>query len=185
MTDEELIQGLISRDNLITEQFFYVKCRPLLTAIMRIVFDYHVEYNEMVSELYNYLMEDDGLKLRQFEFRSSVYQWMKVVATRFFIRRRNFMIENFAKSPHYERVSEDKVITPVDKINDRMDVEKLLQIMDNKRYADVIRSLILNEESPEQYAMRMGVTVDNLYNIKKRAITAFSQIAIKYYDYER
>lgn len=185
MTDQEIIQGLIDRDNKITEQFFYVKCRPLLTAIMRMVFNYPVEYNEIVSELYDYLMEDDCLKLRQFQYRSSVYQWMKVVATRFFIRHRNKMIENASKEPPYVRETDDDVIDTVNIISDQMDVAKLLQLMDNQRYADAIRNLVLNDMEPEQYALQIGVTVDNLYNIKKRAMTALTRIAIKYYGYGR
>lgn len=185
MTDREIIQGLIDRDNHITEQFFYVKCRPLLTAIMRLVFSYPVKYDEMVSELYDYLMDDDCIKLRQFQYRSSVYQWMKVVATRFFIRHRNSMIENTSKESPYERETDDDVIDAVNIISDKMDVAKLLQLLGNQRYADAIRNLVLYDKEPEQYALEIGVTVDNLYNIKKRAMTALTRIAIKYYGYGR
>lgn len=66
-----------------------------------------------------------------------------------------------------------------------MDVAKLLQLMDNQRYADAIRNLILDDKQPEQYALEIGVTVDNLYNIKKRAMVALTRIAIKYYGYGR
>lgn len=97
MSDQEIIQGLLGRDNVITEEFLYVKCKPLLTAIMRNIFSYPVEYNEMVSELYDYLMENDGQKLRQFQYRSSIYQWVKVVAIRFFINRRDVLIEDNSK----------------------------------------------------------------------------------------
>lgn len=185
MTDQEIIQGLIDRDNRVTEQFFYVKCRPLLTAIMHLVFSYPVEYDEMVSELYDYLMDNDCIKLRQFQYRSSVYQWIKIVATRFFIRKRDSLIENISKEPPYEHVSDDNVVDTVNILNNQMDVAKLLQLMDNQRYADAIRNLILNDIEPEQYAMQIGVTVDNLYNIKKRAMTALTRIAIKYYSYGR
>ncbi len=185
MTDREIIQGLIARDNRVTEQFFYVKCRPLLTAIMRLVFSYPVEYDEMVSELYDYLMADDCIKLRQFQYRSTVYQWMKIVATRFFIRHRNTMIENTSKEPPYEYENGDEVIDTVNIISDKMDVAKLLQLMENQRYADTIRNLILDDKQPEQYALELGVTVDNLYNIKKRAMAALTRIAIKYYGYGR
>lgn len=185
MTDREIIQGLIDRDNHITEQFLYVKCRPLLNAIMRHVFRYPVKYSEMVSELYDYLMDDDCIKLRQFQYRSSVYQWMKVVATRFFIRHRNSMIENASKESPYERETHDDVIDAVNIISDKMDVAKLLQLMGNQRYADAIRNLVLYDKEPEQYALEIGVTVDNLYNIKKRAMSALTRIAIKYYGYGR
>lgn len=185
MTDQEIIQGLIARDNHVTEQFFYVKCRPLLTAIMRLVFSYPVEYDEMVSELYDYLMADDCIKLRQFQYRSSVYLWMKVVATRFFIRHRNTMIENASKEPPYGSETDDEVIDTVNIVSDKMDVAKLLQLMENQRYAEVIRNLVINDREPEQYALEIGVTVDNLYNIKKRAMTALTRIAIKFYGYGR
>ena len=72
MTDQEIIQGLINRDNRVTEEFFFVQCRPVFIRIMQNVFDYNVEYDEMVNELYVYLMEDDANKLRQFQYRSSV-----------------------------------------------------------------------------------------------------------------
>lgn len=185
MTDKEIIQGLIDRDNYITEQFLYVRCRPLLTAIMRLVFSYSVDYDEMVSELYEYLMDDDCSKLRKFQYRSSIYQWIKVVATRFFIRNRNKMIENTSKESHYECAADSDVIDNANIISDKMDVAKLLQLMGNHRYADAIRNLVLNDMAPEQYARRIGVTVDNLYNIKKRAMTALTHIAINYYGYGR
>lgn len=185
MTDREIIQGLIERDNCVTEQFFYVKCRPLLTAIMRLVFSYPVEYDEMVSELYDYIMENDCVKLRQFQFRSTIYQWMKVVATRFFIHKRDSLIENTSKEPPYQRHDDDLMVDTAQIVAQKIDVARMLAMMENQRYADVIRHLILHDEEPEKYAESIGVTVDNLYNIKRRAIASISRIAIKYYSYGR
>lgn len=185
MTDREIIQGLIDRDNQITDQFFYVKCRPLLTAIIRIVFDRYVDYDEKVSDLYDYLMEDDCFKLRQFQYRSSIFQWMKVVATRFFLHERKKMIENSPKEPPFEGGSSERIIDPANEISERMDVANLLQLIDNQRYVDVIRNLVLRDVEPVRYAEQIGVTVDNLYNIKKRAMAALTRIAIKYYGYGR
>lgn len=185
MTDREIIDALIDRDNVATRQFFYVKCRPLLLSIMRLVFDYPVDYDEMVSELYAYLMANDCAKLRQFQFRSSVYQWLKVVATRFFIRHRNSMIENQSQEALLQRQETPEPIDSPEVNADRIDVEQMLAMMPNRRYADTIRHLVLEEMEPEQYAAQIGVTVDNLYNIKKRAITAFAEIAKKHYSYGR
>lgn len=185
MTDREIIQGLIDRDNHITNQFFNVRCRPLLTAIMRLVFSYPVDYDEMVSELYVYLMENDCRKLRQFQHRSTIYQWMKVVAMRFFIRKRDSLIENTSKEPPYERQDDEATIDTANVVAKRIDVARMLALMDNQRYADELRHLVLQDEEPEKYAESIGVTVDNLYNIKRRAIAAISRIAIKYYSYGR
>ena len=62
MTDQEIIQGLIARDNRVTKEFFFDKCRPLFCSIMQKVFDYEVDYDELVNELYVYLMENDAIK---------------------------------------------------------------------------------------------------------------------------
>ncbi len=185
MTDREIILGLIDRDNRITEQFFYVRCRPLLTAIMRLVFNYPVEYDEMVSELYDFLMQNDCMKLRQFQYRSSLYQWMKVVATRFFIRKRNSLIENISQESLYDKTVYDKAVDTTQNVADKIDVKQLLDMMNNQRYADVLRHLILQDEEPEKYAENIGVSVENLYNIKRRAMNALFLIAIKYYSYGR
>ena len=58
-----------------------------------------------------------------------------------------------------------------------MDMESLLSQMPNKRYALVIRRLILQGAESQEVADELGVTVDNLYNIKKRALTNLMQIA--------
>ena len=61
----------------------------------------------------------------------------------------------------------------------KMDVESLLAQMTNLRYAYVIRRLILQDKEPAEVADELGITVDNLYNIKKRALSALFQIAHK------
>lgn len=182
MTDREIIQGLIDRDNRITEQFFFVKCRPLLLSIMQFVFRSPVDYDEMVNELYNYLMADDGARLRQFQYRSTLCQWLKVVATRFFIRHRDALIENVSKEPLYKQSTDDSM-DPASRIADRIDIPRLLDWMENRRYAEVIRRLVLEDMAPERYAAEIGVTVDNLYNMKKRAMAALARLAIICYRY--
>jgi hypothetical protein len=48
----------------------------------------------------------------------------------------------------------------------------------------VLHKLLLEDASPEAVAKQMGVTVANLYNIKKRAMSVFLNIA-KQDDYGR
>ena len=110
---------------------------------------------------------------------------MKVVATRFFIHHRDRMIENASNELPYVREADNEAVDTADIISDRIDVAKLLRLMDNRRYADVIQNLVLDDVAPERYALQIGVTVDNLYNIKKHAMTALSRIALKYYGHGR
>lgn len=179
MTDQEIVNALIERDGVVTQEFFFTKCRPLFTSIIRSVFSYKVDYDEFVSEFYIYLMEDDARRLRKFEGRSSIFSWLKVVAIRYFIAKRDELIENDSKEPLIDRSLRTMAIDD-ERANDaKMDVAKVLGMMPNRRYVYVIRRLVLEDGEPQELADELGVTVDNLYNIKKRAIAEFTKIALK------
>lgn len=183
MTDREIIQGLIARDNCITQEFFFEECRPLFFKIISVVFSYDVDYDEFVNELYVYLMENDAQKLWDFQYRSSVYTWLKVLAIRYFIKKRDHLIDVTPEITPYN--------TPepaCDKYDDQtavIDLKRLFSQMHTERYVYVIRKLLIEDCEPEQLAMEMGVTTANLYNIKRRAIEQLTRIAlndIKEYD---
>ena len=176
MTDQEIIQGLIARDNRVTEEFFFVKCRPLFYSIMKLVFDYEVEYDELINELYVYLMEDDASKLRNFQYRSSVYQWLKILAIRFFIKKRTRLIEDNSQETPYD--GREQLAASEADTSAEGDLERLFNMMPTKRYVYVIRQLIIEDKEPEQLAKEMNITTANLYNIKRRAMLQLTRIAL-------
>lgn len=175
MTDQEIIKGLIARDNRVTKEFFFEKCRPLFYSVMKLVFDYEVDYDEMVNELYLYLMEDDASKLRNFQYRSSVYQWLKVLAIRYFIKKRIRMIDDKSQETPYD---EGGQMTAESAKSAECDLERLFEVMPTKRYVHVIRRLILEDCEPEELAKELEITTANLYNIKRRAMAQLTRIAL-------
>lgn len=184
MTDKEIVEGLLCHDSDITHQFFFVRCRPLFLSILRTVLPHHIEYEELVGELYAHVMENDGEKLRKFKYRSSIFQWMKVVAIRFVMHKRDELVHNSLVDSEPALVDEEMDDSP-SREADRIDVHHMLALMPNQRYAAVIKRLVLDEANPAECAVEFGVTVENLYNIKKRAMASLSLIAIKYYHYGR
>lgn len=176
MADKEIIQGLIVRDNRVTKEFFFDKCRPLFCSIMQKVFDYEVEYDEMVNELYVYLMENDAIKLRNFEYRSSVYQWLKVLAIRFFINKRGRMIDDTSQETPYD--GRQQTADSEKDMTAEGDMERLFDNMPSKRYVYVIRRLILEDCEYEDLAKEMNITTANLYNIRRRAMAQLTRVAL-------
>lgn len=174
MTDFEIIDALIARDNEVTQEFFFERCQSLFYAIINKVFDYEVDYDEFVNELYIYLMENDAARLKQFEGRSSLYQWIKVTATRFFIKKRDQLIEDQTNDTLYEETE----FTEKSPELSVLDVQRLLMAMPNRRYAHVIQRLFIDEYAPEELAAEMHITTDNLYNIKRRAMMQLMQVAL-------
>lgn len=179
MTDQQIIEALIARDELVTKQFFFGSCRPLFLAVMRYVFSYDVDYDEFVNEFYLYLMDNDAYRLRQFQGRSTIYQWMKVVAIRYFIAKRNCMIDDESKDALLDSVVQTKTVDGEKKLMAKMDMEQLFSLMPNRRYVYVIRRLVLQEAEPKVVAQELNTSVENLYNIKKRALSALTDIALK------
>ena len=178
MSDKEIVDKLIEKDNQVTDEFFFTRCRPLFISIIHLVFSYPVAYDEFVNEFYLHLMENGAYRLKQFQGRSSVFQWMKVVAIRFFIAKRDSMIEDTSKEALLDYVAQTETIDTEKRTVSGMDVRSLLANMPNKRYAYAIKRLILDDADPKTVACELRVNIDNLYNIKKRAITALTEIAL-------
>lgn len=179
MSDKDIIDALIAHDEQVTEQFFFKNCRPLFMSIIRNVFNYNVDYDEVINEFYLHLMENNAYRLRQFQGRSTIFQWMKVIAIRYFIAKRDGLIEKDSNDTLLESIAQTKEGDCEKAMIGKMDIENLLSLMPNKRYVYVIRRLILQEAEPKVVADELDTSVDNLYNIKKRAIASLTAVAFK------
>ena len=179
MTDQEITSSLIAHDPKVTAQFFFKDCRPLFLSIIRRVFGTQiVDYDEIISELYILLMENDAKKLRSFKFESTLYQWLKTTAIRhcLLLKSKTKVIDDESQEPLNNSHRE---LSSAESSQARMDMETLLRLMKNQRYALVIRLLMIEDRTPEEVAQQLCVTVDNLYNIKRRAIQALIEVALK------
>ena len=179
MTDREIVDKLIERDCKVTDEFFFTRCRPLFISIIRSVYSSPVDFDEFVNEFYIHLMENDAYRLRQFQGRSSIFQWMKVVAIRFFIARRDNLVNDVSKEYLLDSAANAETIDSEKKTSAEMDVRSFLRLLSNKRYAYVIKRLILDDAEPKTVADELRVSVDNLYNIKKRAVAALTEAALE------
>lgn len=179
MNDKEIIEGLIAKNNRITREFLFVRCRPLFCNIIKEVFDSQAGYDELINELYLYLMNNNAAHLKSFQYRCSVYQWLKITTIRFFIRLRNqgkIIVDESHEPSSGENNNE--AITIVDYDSRKEDLQRLMEIMPNRRYAFVIQKLIIEDMEPQQLAEEMGVTTANLYNIKSHAIKQLTIVAL-------
>ena len=208
LTDQEIIDRLIARDNAVTKWFFYTKCQPLFGKIIFRVFDGGIEYEELVNMVYDDLMRNDAKKLRQFQFRSTLTQYIKVIANNLAIQKKDEVIDNTSKDYLYEQkaslhgdvalssdsgaVSNREATTQDDysgegydssaRLQAQMDLDNLFSQMTNKRYVYVLKKLMIEGMEPSELAKEMEVTVDNLYNIKRRAMKELTHVALKDID---
>ena len=182
MTDQEIIKGLIARDETITQYFFFERCKSVFYAVLKDIFDYNADYDELVNELYEHLMANDARRLRMFEGRSNIYSWLSKVARNYFLDKKN-------RESLIEKGLDERLLKEAGKIEDEnpgqpdkkqeeeeMRVAAILDQIDNERYRFVIREHILEGKDFDELEKLTGIKKANLYNIKKRALKKLEQI---------
>lgn len=178
MTDQEIIQGLIDRNERITQDFFFRRCQPLIFALISKFYPQGADYDELVNELYLHLMENDARRLRQWEGRSSIYQWLKMVARNFFLDKinRERVIETETDKRLLNKAND--YATADNSANEAvMDVAAILDLIENDNYRLVLQKHVIEGMSFDDLEKVTGIKKANLYNIKKRALNAMEKIA--------
>ena len=177
MTDPQIIQGLIDRDERITREFFFLRCQPLVYSLIQKFFGGEADYDELVNDLYLHLMEDDARRLRMFKGNSSIYFWLKEVAKNYFLDRKNrvSMIENVDDERLLDKAKNE--LTDNSANEAMMDVAVLLDQIENETYRLVLRKHIIEGMDYDELEKVTGIKKANLYNIKKRALAALEKAA--------
>lgn len=168
LDDHELVDGILNSNKPLIKYFFTKKCSGLLAYILMNVFDGNIDKRELVSELYLFMAQNDWQVFRKFQFRSTLMTYVSVVSVRFFIAKRAQLID----SPLSTSLNNQKeqIHSTVLSMEQRIDIREALKKMPNVRYQKVIEKLDLQDVLPEKLAEEMNVTVDNLYNIHRRAL---------------
>ncbi len=169
-------QALKNCDSQVCHQFFYKEIGGILHKIRMEVFGGNVDFDELVSELYIYLSRDNWSKLDGFDGKNGcrLRSWMIPVAWRYFmsIRERLLKSENFGNN---SGAFEDSVRDDL-RIQFAIDMNAVLSRMPNQRYAEIIRLLLIEGYAPQDVADMLDMRVENVYNLKHRAITQFIEL---------
>lgn len=177
MTDRELIDQMIMDNETIVEYVFFEKCNALLRYIVREIFSGKLQPEELVSELYLFLREDNWRRVRKFEGRSKFVTWISVVAVRFFLRKRALLIDSGDKhSPYHEMDREIPDKCSDDALISRMDLINGIRQLKSPRDKFVILAIEIEGCDADEVAGKLGITKANLYNIKKRALDKLAAI---------
>ena len=184
-TDLEIVKAILRRDTEITKEFLYRKCYPLFAAIHSKYYTDCETPIELINEIYVYILlphrETHRSKLQDFGFRCTFTLWLKIVTE-------NYCRQLFAKRIRTEEnvdVESDRYIMPDESIMantrelDRGDVRKLLAMMPNQRYRELIEHRYIEERNNEETAIMLGLTMANYYNIHKRAKEQFCHVLRK------
>lgn len=170
LTDRELVALLLANDQEAIEYVFFYRCDGMFAHIIHGVFLSQGKKEELVSELYLYLSQNDWERLRKFEFKASLFTWLTVLAVRFFKKKQISQTKIIAIDPQLiveTRKSEPDDFDIVREMT-RLELYKAIDKLSKprERYALLAD---LSGKSAEAIAEDMGCTVSAVYNLTKKA----------------
>jgi len=194
--DLKIAQAILSRDENITRNYFYKQCYPIFKSIYD---NYHTDCTcckEFIDEIYILVLSPSKTtgkcQMENFRGESTLTSWLKASSLyycygKFERKKRINIVEPNLIINDDERngVRDDRLMEKGNAIDmdlsnlDIMDIETILKMMPSQRYSLLIRLRYLENNSNEETASILGVSMDNFYNMHKRAKLQYEQVCRK------
>ena len=198
MSDLEIRDAILRRDNFVTKEFFYKRCyyKPFKS-----IFDNYYtnckSCKEFIDEIYILILtpgkKTKKCQLENFNGESTLKTWLRSVCLyycygQFRLAERDpihHAVSSDTKKFDDENDSGDRNegilgSTEIDLSGlDRADVEVLLSCMPNNRYSKLIRLLYLEHLKYNEAAEVLGMTMKNFYNKRILAEKQFNDVRRK------
>lgn len=165
-----MVAALLKGDEAAVHYVFYEQFVPLLRQNARHAAP-TVSYDDLVQDLYLYISDNNWSRLRSYNSAQPFVTWFSVVSYRFFKDYSRRMIESASPIPISTIEGYEMEIVADRRDEIMMDIKRALCNLTPQRDREILTALLLNDEPPDEVAQRYGVTVDNLYNIKRRALS--------------
>lgn len=180
-TDKQFVTDLLAGNGKALECLLYDRYRPLL-RFNALKAAPNVPVDDLVQELYIYLSADNWARLKKYDPELPFDRWFSVVSYRFFKDFSLRMIDSRHQIPITNIDDQQLLNAGTSKMNHiMMDIKKGFDELEPPRDREILTALILRDEEPQVVADRFNVTVDNLYNIKRRALAKLIQKHLKDY----
>lgn len=139
-----------------------------------------VDYDDLRQELYLYLCADNWRRLRRYDPQMPFECWFSVVSYRFFKDYTKGMVvsDEMPQNDEVPSIADQEFSTIAG-----IDLRDALARVESLRDRDILRALLIDDEDPAAVAVRHDITVDNLYNVKRRAIARLIQQTLGEYKW--
>lgn len=178
-----MVDLLLENDESVVQYVFYDKYKALLRYnAAKAAGSKSVALDDLVQELYLFLSKNDWEKLRKYDAECPFINWFSVVSYRFFKDFTHSMIDSAQNVPISDMNDHTISMAGTSWIETMMmDVKAAIAKLHPPRDREIVEALVLNEEEPAEVAQKFNVTVDNLYNIKRRALAKLIQKHLQEY----
>lgn len=180
-----IAKALIARDNIVTKKYLYIQCYPLFKSIFERYYTDCATCKDFIDEMYLVVLSPSKTtgkcQMENFKGESTLTKWLKTAClfycyAKFEKRLPTVDIVKFnGEDADSDSDANDRFIDKRNSINidfssiNRTDVERILCLMPNIRYRNLIRMRYLEQKSNEETAEALGMSMDNYYNKHKLA----------------
>ena len=174
-SDQQFVADLLANDGKALECLLYDRYRSLL-RFNAMKAAPNVPVDDLVQELYLYLSADSWARLKKYDSSLPFDRWFSVVSYRFFKDFSHSMIDSRHQIP-ITNIEDQKLLDAGTTQMTQMmiDIKNGLDELEPPRDREILSALLIHDEEPQEVAERFNVTVDNLYNIKRRALARLIQ----------
>lgn len=170
--DRQLVTELMQGSEGAVEYVFYTHYSDLLKKNFSMTCSKtHLEYDDLVQDLFFYLRRDGWHVLQRYDESYPFVGWFSVVSYRFFKDQAKKVIDYTDEIPICD-ISDKSMMLSTRNTNPMVmhDIKEAIASLATERDREVIQALVVEEKDPTEVAKKHHVTVDNLYNIKRRAL---------------
>ncbi|MCR5014330.1 MAG: sigma-70 family RNA polymerase sigma factor [Bacteroidales bacterium] len=176
LSDRQLVDMLLANDEEAVEYVFFYRCNSMFAHIINSLYHAQVKKEELITEFYMYLSEDDWRRLRQFEFKSALNTWLTIVAVRYFkgkisdVRTKTVELTSQIEND-IESVQADN--DPLQELS-KLELYESIEQLPKPRERFALLGM-LTGKSAEVIAKELGCTVMAVYNLTKKARQALQK----------
>lgn len=166
--DHRILEALLKFIPIPTEEFFYGKCYPMFKSLYTRYYTDCKEDVEFIDEIYLNIMKPNPVslkcKLELFQFRCALHNWVGVISLRYCYAKYKTKVQEESLDEGEIFDGDPQSIYAEMHIMEKEDVLKILEMMPNDRYREIIRLRYLEDYSNEETAAKLGLEMSNYYN---------------------
>lgn len=202
--DIVIAQSLLSKDKKTTTEFYYKGCYPIFQSLWRRFKTNCESPLELMHEIYLLILTPSKrtgkCQLENFRGESTLRSWIKTVALYYCYKVYDEFIlpgDDNKDDESSDRFGDENTTKIIMVNDDSIDIDRvgavemdttnlviedtirLISLMPNKRYAEIMRLFLIEQLSNDEVASALGMSKANLYNKHILAIKQFEVIRRK------
>ncbi len=170
INDRELVNRILAGDKDALGEFLLKDCYPIFFKILRDrLSNLDLKADDLISDFYIYLYENDWKRLRGFRFESKLRTWINLVASRYLMKKYKKELKENARKNTPIAEGTLSVFEHLDKKMTKFELTGAIGKLPNERDRRMLEYSIMGFKTDE-IASLLKTSNNNVYVIRNRAI---------------